>query len=237
MARKRLYDEDGNEVKGRLKKPFYKKWWFWLLVVIVVGGALGGGGEETESTNNITSNSDNESEVVAETSDSSESIEESISEPVEEIFKIGDTVNVGKVTYVVNSVETATNVGGEYGQNSKGTYLLVNISVTNNGDEALTVDNSLFKLLNDGKEYDSDSAAGIYANDDSSFFLESVNPELSLTGYIVFDVSDTVINSSTKQLKVSTGFWGTETELINLQWKIIIALSAYNENCANKYDS
>ncbi len=217
MARKRLYDEDGNEVKGRLKKPFYKKWWFWLLVVIVVGGALGGGGEETESTNNITSNSDNESEVVAETSDSSESIEESISEPVEEIFKIGDTVNVGKVTYVVNSVETATNVGGEYGQNSKGTYLLVNISVTNNGDEALTVDNSLFKLLNDGKEYDSDSAAGIYANDDSSFFLESVNPELSLTGYIVFDVSDTVINSSTKQLKVSTGFWGTETELINLQ--------------------
>ena len=217
MARKRLYDEDGNEVKGRLKKPFYKKWWFWLLVVIVVGGALGGGGEETESTNNIKSNSDNESEVVAETSDSSESIEESISEPVEEIFKIGDTVNVGKVTYVVNSVETATNVGGEYGQNSKGTYLLVNISVTNNGDEALTVDNSLFKLLNDGKEYDSDSAAGIYANDDSSFFLESVNPELSLTGYIVFDVSDTVINSSTKQLKVSTGFWGTETELINLQ--------------------
>ena len=215
MAKKRLFDEDGNEVKGKIKKPFYKKWWFWLLVVIVVGGALSSGDDETEPANdNATAENAPETESKVESSEI-ETVEET--EPEEKAFTIGEVVNVGKVAYTVNSVETASNVGGEYGQNSKGTYLVVNVTVTNNGDEALTVDNSLFKLVNDGKEYDSDTTAGLYANEDVSFFLESVNPELSLTGNLVFDVSDTVINSSTKQLKVSTGFWGTEIELINLQ--------------------
>lgn len=216
---KKLYDEEGNVVKGaKVKKPFYKKWWFIALVVVLVIGAFSGGDDEGASD----VADDAGTADVVEDVDASEPKDENEpgeveEEPVEETYSVGDLVNVGDVSYLVNGIDTATNVGGEYGQNSKGTYLLVNITVTNNGDEALTVDNSLFKLLNDGKEYDSDSAAGIYANDDSSFFLESVNPELSLTGNVVFDVSDTVIDSSTKQLKVSTGFWGTETEVINLQ--------------------
>lgn len=214
MAKKRLFDEDGNEVKGKIKKPFYKKWWFWLFAVIMVGGALTNEeGTEPSNSNAVAENAVEKESAVE--SSKTEVVEET--KPEEKAFAMGDTVNVGKVAYVVNSVETATNVGGDYGQDSKGTYLLVNITVTNNGDEALTVDNSFFKLLNDGKEYESDSMAGIYANDNSSFFLESINPELYLTGNIVFDVSDTVVNSSTKQLKVSTGFWGTEAELINLQ--------------------
>lgn len=214
MAKKRLFDEDGNEVKGKIKKPFYKKWWFWLFAVIMVGGALTNEeGTEPSNSNAVAENAVEKESAVE--SSKTEVVEET--KPEEKAFAMGDTVNVGKVAYVVNSMETATNVGGDYGQDSKGTYLLVNITVTNNGDEALTVDNSFFKLLNDGKVYESDSMAGIYANDNSSFFLESINPELYLTGNIVFDVSDTVVNSSTKQLKVSTGFWGTEAELINLQ--------------------
>lgn len=214
MAKKRLFDEDGNEVKGKIKKPFYKKWWFWLFAVIMVGGALTNEeGTEPSNSNAVAENAVEKESAVE--SSKTEVVEEA--KPEEKAFAMGDTVNVGKVAYVVNSMETATNVGGDYGQDSKGTYLLVNITVTNNGDEALTVDNSFFKLLNDGKVYESDSMAGIYANDNSSFFLESINPELYLTGNIVFDVSDTVVNSSTKQLKVSTGFWGTEAELINLQ--------------------
>ena len=216
---KKLYDEEGNVVKGaKVKKPFYKKWWFIALVVVLVIGAFSGGDDEGASD----VADDAGTADVVEDVDASEPKDENEpgeveEEPVEKTYSVGDLVNVGTVSYLVNGIDTATNIGGEYGQNSKGTYLLVNVTVTNNGDEALTVDNSLFKLLNDGKEYDSDSAAGIYANDDSSFFLESVNPELSLTGNVVFDVSDTVIDSSTKQLKVATGFWGTETEVINLQ--------------------
>lgn len=47
MAKKKFFDENGNEVKAKEKKPFYKKWWFWLIIVIVIGGAaIGGGGDE-----------------------------------------------------------------------------------------------------------------------------------------------------------------------------------------------
>ena len=216
---KKLYDEEGNVVKGaKVKKPFYKKWWFIALVVVLVIGAFSGGDDEGASD----VADDAGTADVVEDVDASEPKDENEpgeveEEPVEEAYSVGDLVNVGSVSYLVNGIDTATNVGGEWGENSKGTFLLVNVTVTNNGDEALTVDDSLFKLLNDGKEYDSDSLAGMYANDDSSFFLESINPELSLTGNVVFDVSDAVVDSPIKQLKVSTGFWGTETEVINLQ--------------------
>lgn len=51
MAKKRLFDEDGNEVKGKIKKPFYKKWWFWLLVVLFIFVPLSSGNEDTPETN------------------------------------------------------------------------------------------------------------------------------------------------------------------------------------------
>ena len=46
MAKKRLFDEHGNEVKGKLKKPFYKKVWFWILAIILIAVIGGGMGEE-----------------------------------------------------------------------------------------------------------------------------------------------------------------------------------------------
>ena len=47
---KKLYDEEGNVVKGaKVKKPFYKKWWFIALVVVLVIGAFSGGDDEGAS--------------------------------------------------------------------------------------------------------------------------------------------------------------------------------------------
>lgn len=219
MAKKRLYDEEGNVVKGaKLKKPFYQRWWFIALVVIIVIGMFTGGDEEADTVaepDEVELVDEVEAEDTGEVEE--EPVEETSEEPEEVAYTIGDSVDVGDVTYVVNGIDTATNIGGEWGENSKGTFLIIDLTVTNNGDEALSVDNSFFKLLNDNKEFEADSVAGIYANDDDSFFLASINPELTLTGKIVFDVSDTVIESTTKQLQVSTGFWSTETEVINLQ--------------------
>lgn len=216
MAKKRLFDENGNEVKGKIKKPFYKKVWFWVVVVIVFGvfGSMGGEDEVAE-TNTEAASSETNVEATESTKEETAPTEEA--EPVVEAYGVGEEVKVGDVTYVVKDVQTATNVGGEYGENSKGTYLVIDISVTNNGSEALMVSDDFFKLLNDGKTYESDATAGIYANETNSFFLESINPDLTMDGKVVFDVSDAVIESTTKQLQVATGFWSTETELINLQ--------------------
>ena len=215
MAKKKVIGEDGKTYVMKEKKPIYKRVWFWILAVIVVVGIGGALGEEDEPAN-VGEKVEQSSQSEAKPEAKPEKKEEKLVEEVK-TYNISDEVNVGNVMYVVNGIETATNVGGEYGENSKGTYLIVSVSVTNNGSEALTVSDDFFVLKNDGKEYKSDAVAAIYANDDSSFFLESINPDLTMSGKIIFDVSDAVIDSTTKQLQVATGFWGTETALINLQ--------------------
>lgn len=36
MTRKRFYDEHGNEIRSRPRKPIYKKWWLWMIVALGV---------------------------------------------------------------------------------------------------------------------------------------------------------------------------------------------------------
>ena len=196
-----------NEVK---KKPFYKKWWVWVLAVVLFLGFIGSMGEEGVEQSASSSSSD----VSSGNSDSSSDK----SEP-EKSATIGTPLKVGDVEFTVNGISSATNVGGQYGANSQGVFLLVDVTVTNLGKEAITTDSSLFKLLVEDMEFEADSTATMYAGADASanFFLEQVNPTLSLTGTVVFDVSQSVINSSDLMLQVQTGAWGTETGNIKLK--------------------
>lgn len=218
MAKKKLFDENGNPVKGKLKKPFYKKVWFWVLIVILIGavGSMGGEDEAAEPTATNESSAESvESETV-----SSEAETESVAEVT---YSVGDVVTVGDVEYTLNSVEVADSLGNEYlSVTPQGKYLVVSLTIKNNGNEALLVDSSLFTLKDGEKTFEADSEASMYANQDDSgtnigFFLEEMNPDISMDGKIAFDVSEEQANSETTQLQVSTGFWGTETELINLR--------------------
>lgn len=206
---KKIKDENGRVYVE--KKPFYKKWWVWLLASVVIISA-NGGGEETNTDAANTGTGVTQSE----TTPSDGSVAEA-SNPVAQTYGIGQVVRVGDVEFTVNGIESAPNVGGEWGKTSKGTYLIVDLTVTNKGNESLSVDNSFFKLKNNDKAYESDASAGMYANEDESFFLSSINPDVSMSGKVVFDVSQEVIDSTTKQLEVSTGYWDKETGLINLQ--------------------
>jgi len=217
MAKKRLFDENGNEVKGKIKKPFYKKVWFWVVVIIFVG-IFGSMGEDEEAVETDTAAVSDESTV-----ESTESAkEESETEEVVKAYGVGDVVVVGDVEYTLNSVELADTLGNEYlSVTPQGKYLVVNLTVKNNGNEALMVDSSLFTLKDGEKTFEADSEASMYANQDESgnsigFFLEEMNPDISMDGTIAFDVSEEQANSQSTQLQVSTGFFGTETELINL---------------------
>ena len=217
MAKKILFDENGNEVKGKLKKPIYKRVWFWVLAVVVLGSFATGGDDEAETT----TAADTQTQTTTETETTAESSESAA--PVEPSFTIGQVVNVGDVEYTVNSLSTATTLGSEYfNQTANGVYLVVEVRVKNNGQKAMMIDTNLFSLVDGEIVYDSDGTASMYANTDESgtnlgFFLENLNPGLEKTGNVVFDVPQSIIDSSTKQLKVTTGFFGTESALINLQ--------------------
>lgn len=208
---KKIKDEHGNVYVQ--KKPFYKRIWFIVLVgLFVIGGlqsVLGGGGNSSTSSSQATST------TTQTTTEASASSSEEQKEAT--TYSIGQEVPVGDVVYIVNSKEVNTNVGGEFGKTANGIFLVLNVTVKNNGKEAITVTDDFFTLLKGDVEYKSDSTAGIYANQDANFFLTEVNPENSVTGNVVFDITEETANDPSIQLRVQTGYFGTETGVINLQ--------------------
>ncbi len=206
---KKIKDEKGNVYVQ--KKPFYKKWLFILLVALVVIGAIGGNNESKESKETSSSETTQIKQEVKEEKSEDSSQE---SEPT---YGLGQVVKVGDVEYIVQAKSNATNVGGDFGKNAKGVYLILDVVVKNVGKKAITVDSNFFTLYRGEVEYSSDSSAGIYANDQADFFLSEVNPGTEISGKVVFDVPQEVIDDAATQLEVQTGIWGTQKARINLQ--------------------
>lgn len=198
--------------KDKAKKPFYKKVWFWALVVIVIAiGGIGGSGSDDSSKDSKSSSSSSEVSQV----ESAKSSESSSSEKA--TYGIGQDVAVGKLTYKVNSVTTDTNVGGQFGVNAKGVFMIVNISITNNDTKAASISDGSLKIKSNGAEYKADSAAGIYANDaGNSAAFSDLNPGTTQTTNIVFDVPQTVVDDPNAKFEAASLF-GLKSELINLK--------------------
>ena len=188
-------------------KKFFK-WGFigfiGLIVLIVVVVVTSSGGE-TDNTVEKAS---------GEANDQTDDKEK----PKEKVANIGDALTVGDVVFTINGRSTAKNVGGEYGEDAQGKYLILNVSVKNKGEESLMVDGSFFKLKADGKTYEADTMASTYANEaGKSFFLQQLNPGISQKGKVVFDVPAKMIDTKDLKVQVQTGLFGTETGMISLE--------------------
>ena len=220
---KKIKDDNGNVYVK--KTPFYKKWWFILLVVLIAYGAVTKGGGSITS-NNSTSNStatqttsstdQATNDKKGETAVSEESNSTEKKSVAQALPKSGEVTKVGDVEYIVNSKSVSQNVGGEYGKTANGSYLILNVTVKNSGKKSITVTNDFFKLLKGDTEYETDSVAGMYANEEGKFFLSELNPENSITGNVVFDLNAETANASGLVLQVQTGVWGTQKGKINL---------------------
>lgn len=220
MAKKKIVGEDGKQYVVKEKKPFYKRVWFWILAVIIVfavAGSLGGGDDDKASATNKTSTNASSTKT-QETTKTEETTKK------EETYGMNQDVKVGDMVYNVSSKEVAKQVGpSAFPTNAKDTFLVVTLTVTNKGNEAVTVDSSFFKLKEGDKTFDADATASMSANQDetgtisNSFFLQQLNPDVSLSGKIVFDVSEAQANSANNMLQVQTGVFGTQTSIINLK--------------------
>ena len=194
------------------------------MVLIAYGAVTKGGGSIT--SNNSTSNStatQTTSSTEKATNDkngktavSEENKSDEKKSVAQAIPKIGEVTKVGDVEYIVNSKSISQNVGGEYGKTANGSYLILNVTVKNSGKKSITVTNDFFKLLKGDTEYETDSVAGMYANEEGKFFLSELNPENSITGNVVFDLNAETANASGLVLQVQTGVWGTQKGKINL---------------------
>lgn len=190
-----------------------------IAAIIIIASVAGGGGEpDTTDGEKAQVAAESSEKATAENSptEEAEKKEEKSPEPEEPAgFRIGDTATAGDMTYVVKKVKTGDSVGSSFlEEKAKGKYVIVSVEVTNNSTEAAMVTSSFFKLKSGDKTFEADSMASIAATSDSeddSFFAEELNPDLTMTGVIVFDVSDKVASAKDNVLQAQTGFWGTET--------------------------
>jgi hypothetical protein len=118
----------------------------------------------------------------------------------------------------VDSFESKQSVGdNEFSKKeAQGVFKIVTVTLTNNQKDAITLDANSFKLIDDQKREFSYSSEAQFALESSvkdkkdSFFLKKLNPGLSATGHIAFDVPK---DAKGFTMKASGGFTGKEIEL------------------------
>ena len=207
------------------------KWGIIVLVAIVVIGAFVGedddvqvteGNDSEEVSGETTESDDNSEEQTNEDDDSEEQASEDDNDSDVKTAGIGDTATINDFSFKVNGVEEKEEIhnGNEFTEpaTTSGKFVVVDVTVTNDRSEKVTIDSSFFKLIDDsGSEYEPSTSGEVFMNmvDEDDFFLEQVNPGLEKTGKVVFEVgADVDVPNSI--LEAQTGFWGTEKIEISL---------------------
>jgi len=161
-----------------------------LIVLGIIAASLGGGDDKKEKSSN-----------------------ESKQETKAPTAKEGESSNV---KIAVGSVESVDSVGGEYlKEKAQGVFKVVEVTVTNNQKDAITVDANSFKLVdNKDREFtystQAQTAFDVGNGGQSDFFLKQLNPGLSQTGKIIFDVP---ADAQGLVLKARGGMTGKEIKL------------------------
>lgn len=192
----------------KIKKPFYKKWWVWLLVIFVIFVYASGGEEESnEQTLKPTSaESTKQEETKEETKEvKKEETKKEKKKEQKKQFTVGQEVRVGKLSYVVKDVEETKKISNVLGdKTTEGKFAILELTIKNHDKKARMADTSMFKVkTSDGTEYSADTELDMYVNDNGiGFFLEDINPNLSKTGKVVFELPG---NAKKYNLEVSSG--------------------------------
>ena len=152
------------------RHPILTGFFVFILVIIVIS-ATSSGSNKGGSSNGATS---------AQTSQT-------------QTAKVGSTVNDGDLAFTVQSVDTAQTVGNSFSQKTaQGQYVILTVKIQNNGKDTKTINASDFTVVDSqGRKYDysTDGQTAMEMTDGStSFFLQQIQPSLSVTGKIVFDV-------------------------------------------------
>lgn len=170
-------------------------------MIIIIAAASGG----SSSEDNSTTGSNNSSSKAGST---------------ETIYTLTDEAPAGDLTFIVNSATKKTSVGSGYfvKTSQSGTYLIVNATVTNKGTETITIDSSFFTLTDgQGREYSSSSegqTALSTSNGSIDFFLKQVQPSLSATGEVVFEIPK---DATDLKLNVKPGLFSSKKAIINIE--------------------
>jgi hypothetical protein len=130
--------------------------------------------------------------------------------------KIGEQIEVGKFSYVINDIKFAKTVGNELAQETAdGIFLIINLKFRNNDNKERMLDNSLFKLTDkNGTEFESsnEGSGALEMSGMQTLFLKQCNPKIEKSGFLIFEVPTQDIYD----LHLSDGNWSGKTEKVKL---------------------
>lgn len=166
------------------KKPITKKWWFWVIIVVVVLGIISGiGGDDAENSSNDSTNNGNTG-----------------NNQVEE-YKMNDTVTVGDLQYTINSAYNTEKIGS-FGTTTQNNYVVVTMTIKNNGTSEAYISESNFYYYRGNNKYGTHND-GIYL--DNGFWLnETIGAGITKTIQIVYEIPSEF--EETDYIQVKDGF-------------------------------
>jgi len=198
----------GQDLSGRWQRiPTWGKWAIGLFAVLVVIGAATSGSNNSSDKDDSTSSSQAAQESTDgakdDTSKESEKPADCGSKATDDCTPhVGadKTVRVDALIWRVTSARKAKTLGDQQyglGAEANGRFVIVKLRVESDRNESATLTSDVAKLEVDGKTFEADldgSTAAITANE-SPFFLESIGPESTTTGTVVFDVPKKYLNA------------------------------------------
>lgn len=146
------------------------------LVVVVSVAGVGGGGSSTAPQEGVATAP-------------AEEVRQVQAEPTKKEPGIGDAVRDGKFEFTVTKVRPGVErVGGQYGEEAQGQFVLVHMTVENIGDESQFFDGDAQKLFDKSdREFSADTLAAAYLEESKSLYNE-INPGNKVEGIVVFDI-------------------------------------------------
>ncbi|PPL18748.1 DUF4352 domain-containing protein [Microterricola pindariensis] len=100
-------------------------------------------------------------------------------------------VTVGAFEFTaLSAADAGTTVGAEpFTQTAQGTYYQLDLKIMNVGNDSQTFIVNYVTLEDaEGKSYDADSSASLYAGGDAQTWLSAINPGNAVQGPILFDI-------------------------------------------------
>ena len=155
-----------------------------IIIFFVLVGAIGG--SKSSSTTSASSNSNTNTSATTNTTTDQ-------GQPQVKQAKVGDTVTDGDLGFTVQSVSIASTIGNSFTtKTAQGVFYVLTVKIQNNGKDTKTINASDFKVTDSqGRKFDYSTDGQLAmeeTNGGTSFFLQQVQPSLSVTGKIVFDV-------------------------------------------------
>jgi Domain of unknown function (DUF4352) len=107
----------------------------------------------------------------------------------EQAVAIAQPVDAGDLTWTVTSVQEATELK-TFGERKTGNFVIVDLGVKNNADEAITVDSESLALLDQQERtHQTDPDASLYVPTRLDLFLQQVNPGVTQQARVIFSIA------------------------------------------------